>query len=57
MKLTQFSNNFQKTIKTSLINGSSRLGGNDSRQISLMEFVNMEPQLGMISAKYFYGES
>ena len=50
MKLTQFSNNFQKTIKTSLINGPSRLGGNDSKQISLMKFVNMKPQLRMISA-------
>jgi len=54
IKFIRFPSNFQKTTKTSLADGLSRLGDNDSRQVSLMEFVNMEPQLGMIFALYFY---
>jgi len=54
IKFIPFPSNFQKTTKTSLADDSSRLGDNDSRQVSLMEFVNMEPQLSMIYASYFY---
>jgi hypothetical protein len=54
MEFIQFPSNFQKTTKTSLINSLSRLGGNNNRQVSLMKFVNMELQLGMTSASYFY---
>ena len=57
MELTWFPSNFQKTTKTSLTDDPSRLDGNNSRQIYLMEFVNMEPLLGMTFASYFYGES
>jgi len=57
MELTWFPNNFQKTTKTSLADDPSRLDGNNSRQIYLMEFVNMKPQLGMTFASYFYRES
>jgi hypothetical protein len=57
MELTWFPSNFQKTTKTSLADNLSWLDGNYSRQIYPMEFVNMEPQLGMTSASYFYEES
>jgi len=54
MELTWFSSNSQRTRQVSQIAGSSRLGGNVSRQVSLWEIINMEPLLGMTFAPYCY---
>jgi len=57
IELTWFLSNSQRTTQTLRTNDPSRLYGNDNRQVSVLEIVNIEPQLGMTSASYCYGES
>ena len=46
MKWTRFLSNSKKTTHVSRVDGPSRLGDNDNKQILVLIIVNADPQLG-----------